>query len=270
MTGPTALSMEDIEKELTETKPADLTAIKLEGDTVPEEFRGKTAAELVAMAKATSDALRTSEEARKAQPAPAAPQPVIVQAPAAPKEEPLLTKEQLAELFETDPIGAVAYMQEKAVKEAEANIEKRFSGLTHGSMSMAEQSAKSRFADEFALFGDDIKRITNAMLDKTALGSVEGWENVISYVRGRPGNFEKYIEHKTKVNAEAAAAAARAEQEKLVGFQPRPAAGVGPSSPAPGAQSSEGLDETEQKIADGFIAQGVFKTRAEYKKWRDM
>jgi len=60
----TAFTVDDAASTANEPKPLDLTT-KLEGDEVPEELRGKTMAEVIALQGGMKDALLTSEQARK-------------------------------------------------------------------------------------------------------------------------------------------------------------------------------------------------------------
>src|SRR5437868_5478087 len=116
---------------------------KLEGDEIPEEFRGKTAAEVVAQAKAAMSALRTSEEARVTmktametrQPAPAAPAAPVV-------EEPEMTREQLKELYDTDPLAAMEKFTEIAEKRATKNFNVRLGQMETSGASVAEDWAR--------------------------------------------------------------------------------------------------------------------------------
>jgi hypothetical protein len=273
MTGPTAVTMEEIEQQIKAAEGTDLDKVKLEGDNVPEAFRGKTAAEVVKAAESAMSALKESEKARKdaeAARSAAPPAPVVIREEPKPAAEPQLSKEELAQLFESDPIAAVAYMNDRAMKTAEQYFNSRFGSLASGASSMAEQSARAKYSTEFELFGDEIKKIAAAIPDKSALGTIEGWDNLIGYVRGKGENFDKLLEHRRAKEATKAAEEARQAQEATAGFSPAPRA-TNSGSPKGGGQSTDaGLDDTERRIAQRFIDDGVFKDFAEYKKWRDL
>lgn len=248
--------------------------LKLEGDAIPEQYRGKSVADVLKMVEATTGALRISEEARKT--AEASREPVTREvirevAPAAVVDE-RLTKEQLATLFESDPISAVGYMTDIAAKDATRQVEARLAPLAIGAANNAEAAAKAQFKDEFELFGPEIKEMTALIAKnpggKEYLGTPAAWEQAISYVRGKTENLEKLIAHRVAKTSTAAAEAARIAQEGRTGYSPTPTRGSADAGKVVGSiPDSAGLDETQRKIADTFIAQGVFKSYAEYAKW---
>lgn len=227
--------------------------------SVPDRFRGKSLSEIVAHAEATERALRISEEARVSRPA----QPTPVEP--AEKE---LTREELQELIQTEPLAAMEYITARERRNAEANIERRLSGLQHGTISQAENQARQAYALEFELFGDQITEFVNRMPDKTAFTSVNGWKDVVSYVRGLDGNLDKYIERKTSGQSEEQQrTTAREDQVRKSGptFTTRTAA------PAPrGNGASVQMDEVTRKIAQEFVDAGTFKSVDEYVKWSQM
>lgn len=268
------VTMGEIEAEIKAAESTNTDGIKLEGTDIPEEFRGKTVSEVLKLAKASREALTISEEARKS--AATAPRSdagptTIVMAPPAPVEDKRLSKEELAGLFESDPIGAVAYMQEIAVKDAEVRFERRLAPMSAGAASAAEGQARQRYGDEFALFETEIKKIADAIPNKAFLGTPEGWDQVIGFVRGNGENFNKLVEHRTKKTAAKAVADAQEIQARSAGFSPTSSIrGTSVPSGSTSAGDDAGLDEVERQIADKFVDQGVFKNRAEYKKWKDI
>lgn len=261
MTSPAGPETVDLETQEPPEPPAppELDKIMIDGEAVPEDLRGKTVAEIVARTKALSDSLRLSEQARKqaeltAETAlrhPAAPPPPP---PPAPKE---LTEEELAELHQSDPIKAIRVMQDQAIRIAEQNLEHRLRPLFSGTASSVESAARVKYADEFQLFGDQISQVVAQVTDKSAFSRPEAWDDLISLVRGRPGNLERIIEHRNgAAAAQQQAEAARRAQADGIGFSGTEAR----MSRVP--TSAAALDPTQREIADKL---GL--TPEEYVKW---
>jgi len=241
----------------------ELDKIKLDGDGIPDEFKGKSVTELLQLAKGVSDSLRLSEQQRKeladrAAAVPAQQQTVVVQQQAEVDKE--LTDEQLIELHTKDPLAAIRYMQARAVLAVSQNFEKRLGGLVSGSSATAEQSARVRYPEEFALFGDQINKMVAALPSKEPLSQPQAWEDLVAYIRGQPANFDRLVAHradKTKVKLEADA---RAAQVLAAG----PVMQSDTRSPVVTTQGA-GLDATQLEIA-----RNLGLTPEEYKKWQVM
>lgn len=242
--------------------------LKLDGDAVPEAFRGKTLAEVLRQNEVLAQSVQIANAARQAAEAAAKNgQPVVL--PSTPAPEPIkkLTKEELAGMFETDPIAAVAYMQDIAIQDASMQFERRFGSLSAGASVTAETRMREKYAAEFELFGDQIKQIAASVPDKSALANPEGWEHIVSFVRGKPGNFEKLLEHRTARQAEAAAIAAREAQSFSAGasFSAASARPAAAPSAAPSGGGNYGLDAEELKAAANM---GI--DPKEYAKWKNI
>lgn len=230
-------------------KPVDLTTVRLEGDNVPEELRGKTAAELIDFNRRLTDALRISEISRQQAPtavAPIAPEPVLP-----PKMDP----EELRQMFIDDPVGAFNKMQEEWTTKAEAHLAARLQPLVSGAAAGAESNARSKYPDEFTLFENDIKAIVNGMpaQQRSALSNPAAWDDLISYVRGRPGNFEKVIDARTtKAMKDARKIGAQAAQELETGltFTDAPRRGAPSATVAPDAATQHICDVLGMSYAD--------------------
>lgn len=238
---------------------------KLEGDDVPEEFRGKSVTEVAEMVQKHRDALRISEEARikalEARPAVITPAPTE---PAAPVQKPPMTQDEFDALYETDPKAALAVFAEQQEARIMQNVDARIRNLAAGNAVSVEQSMRTKFATEFELFGDEIKAFTAKIPDKSVLASPESWEQLISFVRGKPGNIDKLIEHRVKKNTDAAAEAARAAEAAGAGFSSKtPVVTTGPRSG--GDPTFYGLDETERRVADA-----LGQSYSEYAKYKGM
>lgn len=244
----------------TPAAPPKAAEFKLEGDDIPEEFRGKTALEIATQAKAFQNALRMSEDARvtmktafESRPAEPAPKPV--------EEEPEMTREQLKELYDTDPLEAMAKMTEIAEKRATKNFSTRLGQMESSGVGLAENWARQEFPDEFKLFGEELDKFVKQFPPAT-FTTKKGWEEAISFVRGKRGNFEKLMEFRQN-GPPKGAAEARMEQETTAGHS-------GGSNGQRGRVPTESptvLDATQKQIAQEFINSGVFKDEAEYVKW---
>lgn len=255
---PVDVTLEEIEAQTAlaaqEGKKLDLNS-KLE-DGVPEEFKGKTVSEVLQLAKGTMDGLKVSETRRLELESKV--QAPIVQAPPEPKLEPELTKDQLKALYDSEPMAAIEYMSTQAEKRATVNLEKRILPLLAGSATNAEEMAKRKYPDEFALFSGDIAEIVNRVPDRTVLAQPKTWDDLIAYVRGQPVNFDKLVAHKANQTGAAQLAAAHNLQVNSAGASIKstiasPALTIG----------AEGLDALELEIA-----KGLDMTPADYKLWK--
>jgi ribosomal protein L12E/L44/L45/RPP1/RPP2 len=257
----TEFTVDDAASSTAEVKPLDLTT-KLEGDEVPEELRGKTVAEVVALQKGMKDALLTSEQGRKnaetlAATAAAATAPPAPVAPPAPTPEPELSDEEIAELHQEDPIKAIKYMNAQAIRTAEKNLEARLGPMLAGTAASVEENARTKYKGDFESIGPEIEAFIQKLPNKGVLANPQGWDDLISLVRGQ--NIEKVITHRSEAAAEAAKAQAQRDQQDLAGFQgtgqaPRPAAAV------PGGVAE--MDDIQKEIASKL---GM--TPEDYIKW---
>lgn len=207
--------------------------------------------------KALQEALRISEEARKRQES--------LAAPAAPAPEPVkkMTRDELNDLYQKDPLAAIELMQAEATRMATENLERRLGPLMSGSASMGEESARRKYAEEFELFGPAIKDYIERLPDKSVMSRPEAWDDLVSWFRGRPGNFEKIIEHRQMKAENAKAEEARKMQAEGAGAHARSEIRA-PSS----AGSKMTLDDTQREIARA-LSPGLSPDKAyeEYIKW---
>jgi len=254
---PESVTLDDLEHQSAPTPP-DLTQIKVDGEGIPDDLKGKSVNDLIKYAASMADALKTSERARAqadqmatlaARTAPPPPEP--------PKEEPMLTREQLAELYEKDPLQAIEVMQKQASHELMKNIDARAGSLTASVAAQAEAEARRKYSAEFEVLGPEssemIRQIPNA---KQVLTSAEAFDNLIAIVRGKEGSFQKMAQHyATKAGAptlETARAAQAADAGISMNSQVR----------APAPQSTAQLDATSLEIA-----RNLGLTPEEYVKW---
>lgn len=253
MADPTAgssMTLEESEATTSQDTKPDLTKVVLDGDEVPEHLRGKSMADAIKMLNDSTDLLKKSESERLSQQAilknlaerPAATPVPAVPVPEAPKE---LTREELLELHEKDPLAAIEVMQAQAFRQAERNLETRLGPMMAGSAASAESTARQKYADEFALFGEEITRVAAGIPDaRTNLANPKAWDDIVAYVRGRPGNFDKLVERKTQPKREEIQREAQLNQQDAVGFSE--------SSPTrkPIPRNSAQLDPLQREIAD--------------------
>lgn len=241
MTEPRSVSLDDLEQvEDTQQPSLDLSK-PLDGEGVPEEIKGKSVADLFAEAKRLSEALRMSEQARLSAVAPA---PVAATPPPAEPKE--LTDEEIRAIYDEDPLKAVEIKQAQLLRKMEKQYEARLAPLFAGSETSAEQNARQKYQDEFALFGDEIKTVIDNIPNRAILSQPGTWDDIISYIRGKSGNFEKLADARYEKQRQNAVGAARQVQEGLTGFQVRP----GPSEISTGKVSAANLDKTQLEIAE--------------------
>lgn len=258
--------LEDIEKDLKiqeeqEKRDKEAADAKAKADAEAAARRAAEAGSVDPRVKALEEALRISEEGRRRTEDTLRTAGLATQRKA---EEPELTEEQLAELFQKEPIKAIAYMQTKANKAIEDNIAKRLDPLISGGATGARELTRAKYPDEFQLFEKEISAmLDNPAISKSAMNQPKAWEDLIFYVRGQPGNMEKLIELRTGRERGKAADDARTAQAAAAGAHTR--SDVRPPVMSVGAD----LDDTEREIARTINA-GLDpeEAYAEYKKWR--
>ncbi len=251
--GPESVTLDDLERQVAPTPP-NLAEIKLDGEDIPAEYKGKSVVELMQTAAALAEALKTSERARTqadqmatlaARTAPPAPETS--------REEPPLTREQLAELYQTDPLKAIELMQAQAIRAAAGNIEARLGSLAQSTTAAAESQARAKYAPEFEALGPEISAMIQQIPNASqVLTSSDAWDRLISLVRGSPGNFEKIIQHRAGKTLETARAAQSLDAGPSITSAVR----------APSATITGTLDSTQKEIAGKL---GL--TEAEYLQW---
>lgn len=238
-----------------------LEEIKL-GEGVPDEFKGKSVAELLQLSKGLSDSLRLSEQRRTELEQAQRNQPVAQSVVEAPKEEPELTREQLAELHQKDPLAAIEYMQARSDKRAAENLEKRIGGLASGAAGTAEANARAKYADEFELFGPQIKAaLDSGLVKKEAMAQPQAWDDLISWIRGKPENIDKLFDYRVNKGKRKEA---QEEQVATSGTTMRS------TVRAPVQQSHAGgeMDDLKKEIARNLFPDlEPEKAYAEYRKW---
>ena len=148
-------------------------------------------------------------------------------------------------------------MNDQAIRRETRNLESRLKPLFNGTAVSVEQQARAKYADEFAMFGDQISQMASQIPNSQAvLSNPAAWDDLISLVRGRPGNIERIIERKTATVTDTARRQAQESQADVVGFS-------GTESRArPVARSVAQLDPIQREIADKMNM-----TPEDYIKW---
>lgn len=256
--------LDDVEKNLAAQKAtADAAAADAAARTTAERDAKARADALAAQGddprvKALQEALRISEEGRLRTEAMRAAPAVVDAGPAK------LTEEQLAKLYEENPLKAIAYMQEQANRVLLENVSARLEPLVSGGATSAREMAKAKYPDEFALFGGDIqKMLDDPRVSKSSMNNVQAWDDLISFIRGQPANFEKLIDHRAAKTRSADAGTAQAAQAAAAGAHTR-------SDVRPPAPTGNGtLDAIEMEIARALAPdKDPEQAYADYRQWK--
>jgi hypothetical protein len=224
--GPNAgITFDEIEQQLKEAEKTalqpKLDEMKVDGEQVPEALRGKSVSEILAHTRELENALRMSEVSRQqalttAQLAAQARE--VPAAPAEPEPEPLITAEEVATAFQDDPskgIQLMTKMNEQAINRAASSFAQRIDPLLTGTMGAVEAEAKRKYPDEFELYKDEIKSIIDSLPNKRAMSSINSWDDMIAYVRGK--NPDKLFAHRIAKEQAGKAAAAQEDQRNYAG-----------------------------------------------------
>ena len=247
------VTLEEMEAQFTTPQEVKAADIKLDASDLPDFAKGKTAADLASEVDRMRQALRISEEGRlaladaaRAREAAPTPAPRVPEAPA-PTGPTELTREQLKELVAEDPMAVMDYMATHMTHRLDQHLNARFKPIVDGSISSAEAQAKAKYPEEFELFGNQIQEM-KTKVPANVLGSSAGWDDMMSYLRGRPENFDKLV---AKRNSKDPAAVRKVEVDN-VGFSPRsvPTARVAaPAGNGPTRMTVDQMDDTMREIA---------------------
>lgn len=248
--GPTTVGFDDLESMIAESEKA-LKAAEAEPPAapppipgLPEHLQGKTPGELASYAAGLERSLKLSEEARRSAPPPTPTPAPIPQGPVAP------TQDQIQAAWDRDPIATSQWLAQHGVAQAEAQFERRLGPLLAGLTAAGEMNARQRYPEEFELFGSEIASLRDMVHDKSHLSSPEAWDQIVSVVRGRPGNLDKLFDRRFEAKLKEREAA----QPTLAEVQRQAASSV-PAGGSPvvrrGAPVATGgwADPLEQEIA---------------------
>lgn len=225
--GPNAgITFDEIERQLKAAETAALAPklddTKVDGEDVPEQYRGKTVKEILAQTKALEDTLRLSEQGRQqalTMAQMAANQRSLPEAPKAPEPEPLVTAEEVAAAFAEDPAKGVQLMtkmNQQAIDRAAASYASRIDPLLQGTVGAVEAEARRKYPDEFQLYAEEIKAIQDKLPNKNAMSSLDSWDDLIAYVRGK--NPEKLFQHRLAAQSQQRQTEAQEQQRQTAGI----------------------------------------------------
>ena len=263
--GPNAgVTFDEIEDQLKAAERAALAPklddSKLDGEEVPEAFRGKTVREVLAHTKALEDTLRMSETARQqalTMAQLAAQRGAEPPKPAEPPPEPMITAEQVAEAFGEDAAKGVALMtkmNEQAIARAASSFAQRIDPLLSGTVGAVENQARAKYPDEFSLYADEIKEVLNRLPNKNAMSSMDSWDDMIAFVRGN--NPEKLFAHRMSQESGRKAAEAQEAQRNNAGFS------MSSAQRTPAPTGGVVMDDTTKEVCKVL---GI--SEADYAKW---
>lgn len=259
--GSSSVTLEEMEEASrnseTESKATKPGEVKLEGDSVPEKYRGKTLDDILRenadlernarLAAAEREAFRAAAESGRQAPPP----------PPREEEPKELTREELAQMYQEDPLAAIEAMQNQAFRKAEKHLNVRLGQLESGTISAAESWARDTYKEEFELFGNQIKQFVDNLPNKSVFTSKQGWKDAIAYIRGQDDNMAKLIDHKSSGGR--TSKTAREEQDQESGFS------GGSSARSKGGRRTVRLNEDQKEAAK---IMGV--SDAEYIKWANL
>jgi hypothetical protein len=239
-----------------------------EGDDIPEEYRGKSLKDIIAIANTAREGIRTATSAAEAARAAAELSSQNRQAPAPVADEPKeLSREEIKALYDEDPLKAIEVIEQQAARRIESHIESRLAPLTAGTMGSAENWARQEFPDEFELFEKDIKALVNNVPNKAVFTTKEGWQDAIAYVRGKGGNFEKLVDHRVEKKNAVERDTSRGRERDRVGFSGRSTNAGNTRAPSSDKNIADRMSEEQRTIAQSFIDNGTFKNFGEYMDW---
>jgi len=226
---------------------------KLEGDTIPEAFKGKSLNDVFAeVTKLQNTATINAEVMRRMAATPAAPQVVHMgqPAPVAGSQQIGPTEEQLEEMVASDDpkqrIAAMRIMQAQNNNALGAALERRLAPLAMGTVSSAEANARSKYALEFELFSKEIESY-RSRVPAEAFTNPQAWDELIFQVRGSdPQKYVNELQRRGKITPTLDDAR---EAERALAGSALPVRL--PGSPN-GAGSPHTLDALQRKVAEEF------------------
>lgn len=279
-------TLEEMEAELAASTP-----VAEVDESIPEELRGLDAAELAKQLKNSREAFKEAEQARiEAVARAAAVAAVPTPTPAATPTQPInpifqhtalddITEDQIKALVMSDDPDERWRGTELKIKKSELFMaraaEQRFQGVTTSNASSAEQLARQKFAEDFAILGPEIEAVVALAGGTNNITTLQQWELLVNQARGQ--GFEKlFAARQAKANA-AAQAAAQANAAAGVPFVPPASASAQVVGSIPRAPDYADLDETSRrhakrqfpvgtKLANGGVVKNDADSFAAYKQ----
>jgi len=248
MTFPHIVTLDEIEATVSQSNDSQQTNPDGQNGTTPATPATPTPpATGMPQTDALREALRISEEARLDLASRLNQQQNQQQQQQQPQhQEQWYTREQIAQLINSeDPNERLMGMEihtNQALRLASNHLEQRLAPLTQNNLFLAQNSAEQRYPLEFSLYKDQIASLVNQVPDKSQLTTASGWDNLIAYVRGLPGNIDKYVSAVNQRQAEDA----RKQQQAQLPFAPTP------TLPAQSGNSQMVVDDVTKSIARGL------------------
>lgn len=241
------VTLEEFEATATAEPPKPTAAeTKIDVSDLPD-YAGKTVADLSSELEGFKKALRVSEESRLTMKAAmeagrSVEQPVVPVAPAGPAVK---TREELREMMQEDPMAVLDYMTNHLSANLGRHLEDRFAPMVAGNISSKEAQFRAKYPTEFELFAGDIEAVKKQVRQEI-LSTDVGWEDLLSYVRGRPGNTDKLVDAKVRAATAVLPVNARAREAANTGFTTRETTVV-PANTGPITRVDQ-LDATQLEI----------------------
>lgn len=247
MSYPVSMSMEELEATVSPEPATPATpAVPVEPVAEPQPASGQNVDSL-------REALRISEEARMqlAQRFSAPQQDFQPQQPQV-QQPKVYSRQELFDMMQSDDPAvrwqAMEINTNQTIAQAAQHFENRLAPITNGTVSSARAQAEAAYNREFSLFKKEIDELVHNLPDKSSLTTKAGWDNLIAFVRGQPGNIDKYVEDITTQRANAAKEAARTAAAQNTPWSPAPTRGsVGGSD-----GSAPVVDDVTRQIAFGL------------------
>lgn len=254
------VTMDEMEKGVAEADVAAKAAVQRAADEAKRKADADAAGEDPKVV-ALKEALRLSEDSRKRLETSLAVPPKVDE----PLPEKRLTREELAELHQKDPLAAIEYMQAEAARTVELNLSKRLAPLVSGSASSLEDMMRTKYPEEFKLFGPEIADFVSKA-DRATFSVAKNWEDLIAWTRGKAGNVEKIIQARMDNERAKATVDAQAAQVASAGAHVR-----NETRAQTPAGTGRAFDDTEKAIIKELAASGVLDANdpeADYRRWQ--
>lgn len=224
-----------------------LDEVKLDGDSVPESMRGKTAREALNRITELENTLRQSEIARQQALATAQvastrrEEPVVHREEPAP--EPLVTADEVAAAFSEDPAKGARLMEkmtQQQIQRASTDFMTRVAPMLSGSASALENQARTKHADAFEVYKDEIEALLKQVPDKSVMTTPQSWDDLVAFAVGR--NPEKLFQHRLGKESATKKAEAEVAQRNNAGVTMSSSSRAAPAAGAPV------FDETTKEV----------------------
>lgn len=169
--------------------------------------------------------------------------------PQAPQGQPPMTEQELRQLHDEDPVRASAVLASRIADARVQNLDARMSTMLAASAAVVEAQVASRFADDFADYGDEIRQVMQQVSPEHRI-EPGSWEQAIRLVRG--AHLDEIIEKRTKAATAKLAEEARQVQSRSAGFSGTGRASAPTSGGSARGDQFFGLSEAQRRAADSI------------------